>query len=49
MCTHEFDPKDSIAREFGYDSFEDAPEVVQNNIKHREIVVRDPFAALRRD
>lgn len=42
--------KNSIARELGYENFEDAPVVVQNNIKSvlEGPLVEDPFYQLRR-
>jgi hypothetical protein len=50
MCNNDTEPKDSIARDLGWSSYADAPQVVQNNIDAalEGPTVEDPFAMLRR-
>ncbi|WP_254841111.1 hypothetical protein [Natronomonas marina] len=48
MTENEPDPKDSIARELGWESFEDAPRTVQRTIEDRKIEISEPFAPLDR-
>jgi hypothetical protein len=50
MCDNDRAEKERIAREGGWESYDAAPTVVQNNIDSvvQGPVVEDPFAPLRR-
>lgn len=50
MCDNEPEPKERIARDLGWDSYDAAPAPVRNNIdaKIEGPIVKDPFAPLRR-